>query len=136
MSAKVILTVTHGSLKGKTFVFPEATRCTIGRSGDCELSLLHEPGNADVSRRHCVLEIDPPLVRVRDLGSLNGTYVNGEKIGQRPPFLPAEDARHEGLEARPLRPGDLLQVGRVVFFVGVVNPPEAEEKTAYLSELA
>jgi pSer/pThr/pTyr-binding forkhead associated (FHA) protein len=136
MSAKVILTVTRGSLKGKTFVFPEPVRCTIGRAADCELSLRHEPGNADVSRHHCVLEIDPPRARVRDLGSLNGTYVNGQKIGQRPPFLPAEDAHHEGLEACWLLPGDQIQVGGVVFFVGVVNPSDSLEKTATVPGLA
>ncbi|MEA5620595.1 FHA domain-containing protein, partial [Cronbergia sp. UHCC 0137] len=27
--------------------------------------------------------MNPPNIRIRDLGSLNGTYVNGQKIGQR-----------------------------------------------------
>jgi pSer/pThr/pTyr-binding forkhead associated (FHA) protein len=136
MSAKIILTVTCGSLKGKTFVFPGPARCTIGRAGDCELSLLHELGNGDVSRHHCVLEIDPPRARVRDLGSLNGTYVNGQKIGQRPPFLPPEAARQEGLEACWLGPGDRIQVGGVVFSFEVVNTSDSLEKTAALSGLA
>ena len=34
-------------------------------------------------RRHCLLDINPPDIRVRDFGSLNGTYVNGTMIGQR-----------------------------------------------------
>jgi len=30
-----------------------------------------------------LLDINPPDIRVRDFGSKNGTFVNGEKIGQR-----------------------------------------------------
>ncbi|KYC36281.1 hypothetical protein WA1_52005 [Scytonema hofmannii PCC 7110] len=37
------------------------------------------------SRYHCLLDINPPDIRVRDFGSRNGTYVNGKKIGQRQP---------------------------------------------------
>jgi pSer/pThr/pTyr-binding forkhead associated (FHA) protein len=36
-----------------------------------------------ISRYHCLLDINSPDIRVRDLGSLNGTIVNGKKIGQR-----------------------------------------------------
>jgi pSer/pThr/pTyr-binding forkhead associated (FHA) protein len=55
----------------------------------------------DVSRRHCRLRITPALVTVRDLGSSNGTYVNGKPITGE----------------RPLKPGDRLQVGRVQFLI-------------------
>jgi len=122
MSVKITLTVTQGSLKGQTFVFEKPTHCTIGRAKDCELSLVNEPGNHGVSRHHCELEIQPPQVRVRDLGSLHGTYVNGQKIGQRHTFLPPDDATpnpYEGTKARQLRPGDDIQIGPVAFCVGL-----------------
>jgi pSer/pThr/pTyr-binding forkhead associated (FHA) protein len=133
MSAKITLTVTRGSLKGRTLVFDEPTRLVIGRASDCQLSLLQEPGNADVSRHHCVLDIDPPEARVRDLGSLNGTYVNGQKIGQRPRHLPPEAFRPDHTETHPLQPGDEIQVGGVTFSVGLIGSAEAWSKTFSLS---
>jgi pSer/pThr/pTyr-binding forkhead associated (FHA) protein len=64
----------------------------------------------DVSRHHCAFEIEPPVVRVRDLGSLNGTYVNGEMIGQRTKSLaPDELDRKEPM--RELSDGDEVRVG-------------------------
>jgi pSer/pThr/pTyr-binding forkhead associated (FHA) protein len=36
-----------------------------------------------ISRYHCLLDINPPDIRIRDFDSLNGTYVNGECIGRR-----------------------------------------------------
>src|SRR5690606_15948672 len=38
------------------------------------------PGNDLVSRHHCVFKMDEYTVRVRDLGSTNGTFVNGERL--------------------------------------------------------
>jgi serine/threonine-protein kinase len=36
-----------------------------------------------ISRRHCELFYDPPQLRVRDLGSVNGTYINGRRLGEQ-----------------------------------------------------
>jgi len=48
----------------------------IGRESDCQL----RPNSELVSRHHCVFSIDEYAVRLRDLGSTNGTTVNGERI--------------------------------------------------------
>ena len=48
----------------------------IGREKDCHL----RPNNDLISRHHCVLTVDEFTVRVRDLGSTNGTLVNSERI--------------------------------------------------------
>lgn len=48
----------------------------IGREQDCQL----RPNSELVSRHHCVFTVDDFSVRLRDLGSTNGTLVNGEKI--------------------------------------------------------
>ncbi|MEJ7594877.1 MAG: FHA domain-containing protein [Planctomycetaceae bacterium] len=48
----------------------------IGREQDCQL----RPNSEMVSRHHCVFSIDDYSVRLRDLGSTNGTLVNGERI--------------------------------------------------------
>ncbi len=51
-------------------------RFLIGREEDCNL----RPNSELVSRHHCVFTNDDITVRVRDLGSTNGTYVNGERL--------------------------------------------------------
>ena len=48
----------------------------IGREQDCQL----RPNSDLVSRHHCVFSIDDFSVRLRDLGSTNGTSVNGQRI--------------------------------------------------------
>jgi pSer/pThr/pTyr-binding forkhead associated (FHA) protein len=75
-----------------------------------------------------VLEIDPPFVRVRDLGSLNGTYVNGEKVGQRDRALSPDGASRVAQPVRELLDGDELQVGNTHFLVEVaLSLPEGAE---------
>ena len=49
---------------------------TIGRSQSCSLCA----GSSAVSRQHCMISRDESKVTVRDMGSRNGTLVNGEKI--------------------------------------------------------
>jgi pSer/pThr/pTyr-binding forkhead associated (FHA) protein len=56
--------------------FGQAEQRLVGRDADC----AWRSSSLFVSRRHCVFDIDPPFVSVRDLQSLNGTYVNGQRI--------------------------------------------------------
>lgn len=49
---------------------------TIGRSQSCSLCA----GSSAVSRQHCMISRDESKVTVRDMGSRNGTLVNGAKI--------------------------------------------------------
>ncbi|MCO1574659.1 protein kinase [Crossiella sp. SN42] len=58
--------------------FTAAGSCVVGRSLDCDLRI--GDGDKRISRRHCLIEVDPPEARVRDLGSRNGTRVNGVAI--------------------------------------------------------
>jgi pSer/pThr/pTyr-binding forkhead associated (FHA) protein len=51
---------------------------TIGRLNECDIVIL-DPENR-VSRRHAIIKTDQGKVFIKDLGSLNGTYVNGKKI--------------------------------------------------------
>jgi pSer/pThr/pTyr-binding forkhead associated (FHA) protein len=91
-----VLIVRSGSQAGETFLLASPlTR--LGRHPDSEIML----DDITVSRRHADVERAADGYNVRDAGSLNGTYVNQQRID----------------EAR-LRQGDELQVGkfRLVFF--------------------
>jgi eukaryotic-like serine/threonine-protein kinase len=61
-----------------------------------------------VSRLHCELDLDPPAVRVRDLGSRNGTAVNGNSIGGR---QTGESSGGAAGGWHPLKDGDELRIG-------------------------
>lgn len=52
--------------------------CTIGRSREADLTI----GHPMVSRQHCELSESDGEVLIRDLGSLNGTFVNGERVSE------------------------------------------------------
>src|SRR5436853_5169356 len=55
----------------------------IGRQEDCDLRLDHK----SVSKMHCVLVKTDGLLLLRDLGSTNGTRVNGQRV-RRAALLP------------------------------------------------
>jgi pSer/pThr/pTyr-binding forkhead associated (FHA) protein len=94
MPGEVRLTlITCGSQGPRRYAFTAPATCTPGRSDDCEVVVPASPLHADVSRRHCELRIDPPRVLVRDLGSLNGTFVNGARVGQPVPLGDGDELR-------------------------------------------
>jgi pSer/pThr/pTyr-binding forkhead associated (FHA) protein len=76
---------------------------SVGRHNDCLIRIK----SAQVSRRHCELfELDGKL-HIRDLGSSNGTFVNGKRVtGQH-----------------ALKPGDELTVGAVTLRVATLGQP-------------
>src|SRR5262245_16217475 len=119
MSTRIILTATGGPLKGKDFVFTDRTSCRVGRAEDCMLHISGDVTNLLLSRIHCELEIDPPAVRVRDLGSRNGTFVNGRKVGQRQKGTPPGEAASIQREAVELHDGDRLALGSSEFVVAI-----------------
>lgn len=120
--ASVTLTVIEGELIPATLTVDERTTCVIGRGHDCTLRVPDTAGHRSVSRNHSLLDINPPDVRVRDFGSLNGTYVNGERIGRRIPGRAPEDSAGSSGADRDLSDGDEIRVGRVVIRVGIHVP--------------
>lgn len=103
------LIVMTGPLAGRSVPIGRG-EIILGRDAGCRLQLA----SAQVSRRHASLRITPEgHARARDLGSTNGTFLNGNRLG-------------EG--EREVRPGDSLQVGPFTFTFAVADgPPPAEE---------
>jgi eukaryotic-like serine/threonine-protein kinase len=124
----VTLRVVRGVPTGTTYTFEDHAVGAIGRAEGCLVRLPNDFVHLDVSRHHCILDIEPPHVRVRDLGSRNGTFVNGRNIGGRPRDVPVEEAFGVRLPAFNLRDGDEVMVGGTVFRVEVSDPvPEEAE---------
>lgn len=80
---QVDLRVLAGPYKGRVFSFTQPDTFLIGRSVDAHLCLTDDKF---FSRHHCLLEITPPHCFLRDLGSTNGTFVNGQRVSEA--FLP------------------------------------------------
>ena len=107
MPVSITLTVTKGKLASKQFRYDQHEKLIIGRLGDCAIVLPE----STVSRYHCLVEISPPEVMLCDFGSLNGTFLNGEKIGQRPRGMSVEEARNLRLNEVAVKSGDILGIG-------------------------
>lgn len=119
MPAKVILTVIEGKLPGKQYIFDSRAACLIGRSNECNIMLPDDEDHRTISRYHCLLDINPPNIRVRDFGSRNGTYVNDVKIGQREPHQTAEEGRKLSFPEYDLQSGDEIKLSNTTFGVSV-----------------
>src|SRR2546426_7727739 len=116
MSGTLTLSITAGPKAGKTFVFDEHDTLLFGRMDDCQICL---PEDSFVSRHHFILEVNPPDARVRDLGSLHGTHINGQMYGGREKHeTPAEGAKRQYPQV-DLHDWDQIKVGKTVFRVNV-----------------
>lgn len=71
---KAVLRGVSGTYFGK--IIAVRNRLVIGRGTDCDL-ILDEP---EMSRRHAVIENSGDSIFLRDLGSANGTFVNGVQV--------------------------------------------------------
>jgi pSer/pThr/pTyr-binding forkhead associated (FHA) protein len=117
----ITLTVVSGPLAGQEYVFREPAVYVLGRSEECYPRVPDDYKHKDISRHHCLLSVNPPEVWVQDLGSKNGTYVNGRKIGQRVSVTPGDGAAYLRTSGREqLRDADELGLGlNTVLRVGV-----------------
>ena len=83
----------------------------IGRQKNCDFRIPLE----SISRRHCEVHCDDDGVILRDLGSRNGTILNGAKISN------AE---------RVLQPGDEIKIGPITFILQIDGQPNNESLEA------
>src|SRR5262245_47719863 len=96
------LVVVQGKPEGKEIPIGTA-KFLVGRGPECHL----RPNSELVSRHHCLLVVDGNGVTLRDLGSTNGTLVNGQRISGEVTVC------HE----------DLIQVGPLGFRMVIENVP-------------
>lgn len=117
---RLALRFISGKYQGGEYPLEEGRQIVIGRSSDLDMVLVEEM----VSRRHAQISMNGGVISIEDLGSTNGTFVNGEKI-QRATLregdrvlvgtsilkvvsVPLEDARTEGSGAAR-RPAATMQ---------------------------
>ena len=74
-AARPALVIMTGKLLGKKYDLVKEENI-IGRSSECEIPIKEE----DISRNHAKLVVVANLVKVSDMGSTNGTYVNRKKV--------------------------------------------------------
>jgi hypothetical protein len=67
----------------------------IGRKEECDIRLDHK----SVSKMHCVIVKTDGLLLLRDLGSTNGTRVNGQRV-RRAALLPNDQVTIAGFKFR------------------------------------
>jgi pSer/pThr/pTyr-binding forkhead associated (FHA) protein len=103
---KAQLIVVQGKPEGKTIPLA-LPQFKIGRGEGCQL----RPNNDQVSREHAMFEVASDSVFVKDLGSRNGTELNGKKL-----------TAHESTR---LKNGDLVKVGPLTFAVTIEGAVEA-----------
>jgi pSer/pThr/pTyr-binding forkhead associated (FHA) protein len=100
MDAKLIMFKPNGQRKDFSILNPTTV---IGRAENCDLRVPI----LSVSRRHCELRLAGDQLSVKDLASSNGTYVNNQRVKEK-----------------PLGAGDRLVVGPIVFTVQVDGQPD------------
>ncbi|MFI5378891.1 MAG: FHA domain-containing protein [Tepidisphaerales bacterium] len=105
MAIQVVLVMFRSDGERRSFSLPR-TITVVGRREDCDLRIPL----AEVSRKHCRIINENDTLRIEDLGSSNGTFVNGER---------AQEAA--------LNAGDTIAVGPVTFVVQVNGVPADDE---------
>lgn len=95
------LTSTEG---GPSFELREGAALVVGRAPTSDIPIF----DPTISRRHAEVQVDGMGVHVRDLGSSNGTFLNGAKV-----------------ESASLALGDVVTFGKVAFKVQPVATPPA-----------
>ncbi len=95
----VVLRVTAGPHTGMEYTFDRHETFVIGRSSQVQFPV---PEDGFLSRNHFLIEFNPPVCFLRDLGSTNGTKVNGTRI-----------------DAVRLRDGDEIAAGESAFVIRV-----------------
>lgn len=115
------LVIASGKSAGKAIAV-KRDKLLIGRSEECDIRPLSD----EVSRRHCAVRIDPGVVWVEDLGSRNGTFVNGQRIAEKTKVYDDDLIKVGALELRV--------AGGTVREAGVAAAPKAADPASWNDE--
>jgi len=94
------LTTVTGRERGRAYELNLVERAVLGRGSDCDLTLADD---VEISGRHCELVLTGGRVEVRDLGSANGTLLNGASVVAR----------------QRIEDGDLIRLGRTELRISI-----------------
>jgi len=92
------VTIVSGPEPGRVYQFKFGAKAVIGKDSGCDVSLS---GDKEISGRHCELTRNGSRIEIADLGSMNGTLLNGALVVAR----------------QRVEDGDLIRVGRTEFRV-------------------
>jgi hypothetical protein len=107
-SAALALRFISGKYRGNEVPLTEGAEIIVGRSGDLGMVLAEDM----VSRRHARIAIEDGTIFIEDLGSTNGTFVNGEKVS-----------------SATLKEGDRVLIGTNILRVVAAEPAKARRAT-------
>ena len=97
---RITLSITAGPHTGRAFSFEEHQNFIVGRSKKAQFRLPKD--DVYFSRNHFLIEVNPPLCRLLDMGSRNGTFLNSERV-----------------ESAELKDGDEICGGQTVLTVSI-----------------
>jgi hypothetical protein len=97
---RIQLTVLAGKEHGRVDYINLVGKSVIGRDPECDVSF---PDDTEMSAKHCELQLADRYVDVMDLGSTNGTFLNGAQL----------------VAKQRLEDGDLLRAGRTEFRINI-----------------
>src|SRR4051794_18705174 len=103
---KIVLRVTSGPCEGREFTIDQGGTYVVGRSSRVTFPM---PKDLLLSREHFQIENSPPVCHLIDLGSTNGTKVNGLRV-----------------ERVLVRAGDTIEAGDSLLSVQVADPENGE----------
>jgi pSer/pThr/pTyr-binding forkhead associated (FHA) protein len=126
MDPSITFTVVEGNLDDTQFSLHCRGRFIVGRGRDCDI-VLRGNNLESLSRHQCRLIVDESSVAVRDLGSRNGTYVNGECIGCRLDERPSSDIETDSYVTFELNDGDDIQIGHLALRIAIDSFEEATD---------
>jgi serine phosphatase RsbU (regulator of sigma subunit) len=105
-----VIVILRGPEVGKHFPLLN-DRSTVGRNTDCTVSL---PGK-QISRHHAHIYMQDDNYQIEDMGSSNGTFVNGKRLAPHTPTVVTER--------------DTFQIGPYLFALRTAAPPQPQEDT-------
>lgn len=118
-ATRLHIEIMSGELAGTVFLVAEPGTVVCGRGADCHIAVGCD---RRMSRQHFVLELTPPHAYLRDLGSRNATYVNGQRYSSWVAAETSDDDFAPRSGQVELRHGDRILAGRTELQVRFEEP--------------